>query len=94
MGKFDAIKEDDLTTILLRLDSKLDEYDIRYEAWVREGISAESVIFIEEELNGMNDETLKDLVRALPGFKSGSTVTISRNSNGFAFVNFNFKPID
>ena len=94
MGKFDAIKEDDLATILLRLNSKLAEYDILYEAWVREGVSAESMIFVEDELNGMCDDALKNLVLTSPAVKLGSTVTISRNSNGFAFVNFNFKSMD
>ena len=77
------------TKILARLPVKWDEKDIIYEKWYWDGITAESIIFLSEDIDGMNDEELEADVRSSPLVNEGSSITIKRVGE-FTFVNFNF----
>ena len=88
--KFDSVPADDDTKILFRLEAKLGEFDILYEKWSFEGVTAESFIFANDDVTGMTDDEIEQEVRKSPLVEKGSQVLIKRLDAGFTFVNFNF----
>ena len=89
--KFDGVPADEDTKILFRLEAKLGEFDILYEKWSFEGVTAESFIFANDDVSGMTDEEIEQKVRQSPLVKEGSEILIKRLDAGFTFVNFNFE---
>ena len=89
--KFDGVPVDEDTKTLFRLEAKLGEFDILYEKWTFEGVTAESFIFTNEDVSGMTNEEIEQEVRKSPLVKEESEVLIKRLDAGFAFANFNFE---
>lgn len=94
MGKFDAIQTDEDTTVLSRIEGKLDGRDVLHESWVWERIRGESFIFCEEDVRDLSDEAIINMVKSSPAMEPGSDPTFTRADSGFVFVNFNFHEID
>ena len=65
-------------------------YEILYQKWFWDGITAESIIFADDDVSGLDDSEIEAEVRESPLVQADSKVTIAR-SPGFTFVNFNFK---
>jgi len=89
--KFKNVPVEEDTQIQFRNESRFGKYDVLYEMWSWEGISAESLIFVNEEVADLTDEELKQEVRKSPLVKKESAVTIKRLDAGYTFVNFNFE---
>jgi len=88
--KFKNIPLEEGTKILFSSPMRWGELDIVYQKWNWEGITAESIIFLTEDVKEMDDEALEDDVRDGPLVREDSQVTISRGDE-YTFVNFNFK---
>lgn len=93
-GKFNDVPIETDTTIILQLETQIEGLDVLYQKWIWEKIDAESLIFAEVDLNGMDNQSLKQLVRTSPLVKEDSQMTVTRDESGFAFVNFNFNTGD
>ena len=89
--KFDAVPIEVDTQILFQLNAKLDDYDVLYQMWVWDGITAESFIFLSTDIATLTDDEVKALSKSSPMIKEDSELTMSRNAEGYTFVNFNFK---
>jgi len=89
--KFKNVPVEKDTRILFRIEAKLGGYDVLYERWSWEGISAESLIFVNDDVPDLTDEELEQEVRKSPLVKKESAVTIKRLDAGYTFVNFNFE---
>ena len=89
--KFKNVPVEEDTRILFRNEAKLGDYDVLYEMWSWEGISAESIIFASDDISALTDEELEQEVRKSTLLKKESAVTIKRLDSGFTFVNFNFE---
>ena len=87
--KFNDIPMDKDTKILFSSPMKWGNLDIVYQKWNWEGILAESIIFLNEDVEDMDDEALESTVRVGPLVGKDSQITIRRLEN-FTFVNFNF----
>ena len=87
--KFKNLTTDEGVKILFRSPMKWGELDIVYEKWFWDGITAESIIFLTEDVKAMSDEELERDVREGPLVREDSKVTIRRGDE-FTFVNFNF----
>ena len=74
----------------LSLEARFSDYEILYQKWSWEGVTAESLIFDSRDVVDLSDEELIDEVKTSPLLKEESQVTIKRNASGFDFVNFNF----
>ena len=79
------------TRIKFRHEARFGKYDVLFEMWSWEGISAESLIFVNDDVSGLTDEELEQEVRKSPLINKESAVTIKRLDSGFTFVNFNFE---
>ena len=87
--KFKDLSTDEGTKIIFRSPMKWGELDIVYEKWRWEGIDAESIIFLSEDVSALDDTALEADVRDGPLVNSDSQVTIKRLDK-YTFVNFNF----
>ena len=87
--KFKNIPIEKGTKILFSSPMKWGELDIVYQKWNWEGIGAESIIFLSEDVKEMDDETLEADVREGPIVNENSQIIIKRGEQ-FTFVNFNF----
>ncbi len=89
--KFKNVPVEEDTRILFRQEAELGTYEVLYEMWSWEGISAESIIFVNDDISDLTDEELEQEVRQAPLVKKESAMTIKRLDSGFTFVNFNFE---
>ena len=88
-NKFENIPVEEDTRILMSSPMKWGEIDIVYQKWNWEGITAESIIFLTEDIKEMDNEALEADVRDGSLVKSSSQVTIKRMEK-YTFINFNF----
>lgn len=94
-GKFENVPVEDETAILFETVAAFGDFEVLYQKWVWSGITAESIIFTEDDVGTMNDEDLRESVKSSPMVKDPKKeITVSRNRKGFAFVNFNFELLD
>lgn len=87
--KFAGIPREEDTKIFFSSPMRWGELDIVYEKWKWDGIRAESIIFLTEDVFSLNDTTLEADVRDGPLVKSDSQITIKRTEK-YTFVNFSF----
>ena len=90
-NKFDAVPLEKDTNVLFELNATLDDYDVLYQMWNWDGITAESFIFLSSDIVHLTDEEVQILAKSSPMIKADSELTLVRHSDGFTFVNFNFK---
>jgi hypothetical protein len=88
--KFSNIPVEDDTTILFQTKALLGQYQVLYQKWVWDGIEAESIIFANEDVAGIDDADIEKLVRTSPIVQTGSSITMKRLGS-YTFVNFNFQ---
>ena len=88
-NKFENIPVEEDIKILMSSPMKWGELDIVYQKWYWEGITAESIIFLGDDVKEMDDEALEADVRDGPLVREDSHITIKRTDK-FTFVNFNF----
>jgi hypothetical protein len=81
--KFAAIPVEKDTRVLSRKQVKVGDYDAVHEKWFWEGISAESYIFLSEEIKELSEEEILDMVG-----EEGATF---KRMETYTFVNFNFQ---
>ncbi|MCP3850785.1 MAG: hypothetical protein GY694_11195 [Gammaproteobacteria bacterium] len=89
-SKFDNVPSDKDTSIIFQTEAKFDEFDILYQKWSFDGISAESVIFCNDDVSNLSDSEITEHVKSSPLLKKGSSTTLKRSDSGYTFVNFNF----
>ena len=89
-SKFDAVPLENGTNILFELNATLDHYDVLYQMWSWDGITAESFIFLSLDISHLTDDEVKILAKSSPMIKADSVLTLVRHADGYTFVNFNF----
>lgn len=89
-NKFKQVPVEEETLILFRTEATLGKYDVLYEKWFWGGITAESIIFVNEDVIDLEDCEIEDEVKTSPLVEKGSSITLKRSQSGFTFVNFNF----
>ena len=92
-NKFDAVSIEQDTTLLFQLNATLGDYDVLYQMWNWDGITAESFIFLSTDILKLTDDDVKTLAKSSPMIKNDSELTMVRHEDGYTFVNFNFNRI-
>lgn len=90
MDKFKNVPIEKETTILFEKRVTFGEYDALYQKWFWDGITAESIIFANEDVAELTDKEIEAKVKTSSLLNEGSSVTLKRSDSGFTFVNFNF----
>ena len=88
--KFKNVLVEEGTNIIFSLEAQFGDYEILYQKWSWEGVTAESLIFDSRDVAGLTDEELIAEVKTSPLLKEDSQITLKRGASGFVFVNFNF----
>ena len=92
--KFETAPVEEETRILYELEIPFDKYHVLHQKWFWDGITAESIIFANEDVAGIKDDELEKIVRTSPLVKKDSKFTLKRGDSGFTFVNFNFESFE
>ena len=90
-SKFERVPVEEDTKIIFQQEAKLGEYDVLYQKLYWDGITAESIIFANEDIVGIADDEVEAEVRTSPLLNADSKITLKRSESGFTFVNFNFE---
>ena len=91
MSKFSEVPVEADTRILFQKQTTLGEYDVLHQKWVWDGITAESIIFANEDIAGATDHDIEMQVKAFRNLAADTSMTLKRSESGFTFVNFNFE---
>ena len=90
-NKFTAVPIENGTNILFELNATLDDYDVLYQMWSWDGVTAESFIFLSSDIADLTDDEVKTLAKSSPMIKADSELTMNRHEESYTFINFNFK---
>ncbi len=90
-NKFKSVPVEQDTKIIFEQQAKLGEYDVLYQKWYWDGVTAESIIFADEDIVGVSDDEIQAEVKDTPLLRADSAITLKRSVSGFTFVNFNFE---
>ena len=90
-NKFTTVPIENGTNILFELNATLEDYDILYQMWNWDGVTAESFIFLSSDIVNLTDEEVKTLAKSSPMIKADSDLTMNRHEESYTFINFNFK---
>lgn len=90
-SKFEQVPVEEGTKILYQHEALLGDVDVLHQMWSWDGVVAESIIFVSDDVSELSDSELEHLVRLSPIVKSDSAITLTRTTSEFTFVNFNFE---
>jgi hypothetical protein len=88
--KFNQVMVEKDTRILKKSLIKINEIDARQEVWSWEGIRGCSVIFVSEEVQAFEHETLWQMVAETLKIDVTQSNTIKRQDD-YTFVNYGFE---
>jgi hypothetical protein len=91
MSKFNEVPVEADTRVLFQEQTTLGEYDVLHQKWVWDGITAESIIFTNEDIAAIEDHDIEMQVRAFRNLAANTSMTLKKSESGFTFVNFNFE---
>ena len=91
--KFENLQVEADTVILFERMHQIGEFEVLYQIWQQGIYMADSIIFSNEDVDGLTEEDIIDMVKNDAVFKAGlgSSVTFVRSKSGYTFVNFNFQ---
>jgi hypothetical protein len=92
--KFKGIPVENDTKIISQQETKPGEYAVLHQVWFWDGITAESIIFANEDVIDLSYKEIEMKVKTSPLLKPDSSITMKKNrsnKSGFTFVNFNFE---
>ncbi|MCG2419800.1 hypothetical protein K8089_12280 [Aequorivita sp. F47161] len=92
--KFKDVPVEQDTQIIASMEARIEAYPVLYQKWYWDGIYAESVIFLNEDIADLNEEQIKKEVALCTALvQEGSQLTYKKGDK-YTFVNFNFKTSD
>lgn len=89
-GKFDKLPADPETEIRKKREVEIDGYPALHQQWNWQGISGESLVFVEKDVAGLGNARLKQLVESGKFVKGEGPVMLNRTGEGYIVVNFNY----
>ena len=89
--KFKGVPVEADTVVLSEEVVMVGEIGALRQRWFWDGTTAESLIFREEDVAGLSDDALEDLVWDSNFVVEDTGVTVTRGRSSFSFVNFNFQ---
>ena len=90
-SKFNDVPVEKDTIILFSENAHLGVYEVLYQKWFWDGITAESIIFAAKDVAGFDDNELEIMLRESPLVRQDSKITLERSAAGYTFANFNFE---
>lgn len=81
------------TAILFSILHSINGIDALYQIWQQDIYRANSVIFLSEDVEGMSQEAIEEMVKKDTVFVKGSDTTFVKDSD-YTFFNFNFQDVE
>lgn len=91
VNRFTDVPTDLDTTITEQQEITIQGIDALHQHWNWDGIRAESLIFMSEDIAHLSPEALKDLLLKEGLMHLDQSMTTSTTCNGYTFINFNFR---
>ena len=88
--KFENVPVEKDTKILFLTVSQFGQYDVRYEKWSWDGVLGQSLIFCNEDIEGVELDTLQTEVQQSPLVEEGSEITVKKG-DAYTIFSFNFE---
>lgn len=89
-ARFASVPQDRNTRVYSRRETTIGEYGVLHECSNWDGIDAESIIFANEDIDGLSDSEIQAIVKGSRFIGDNSNTTLSRSDSRFTFVSFNF----
>ncbi|MDP3211942.1 hypothetical protein [Methylotenera sp.] len=90
MQKLQKNEADPDTKILVRKVINVENLQVAYEKWRWDGVVGESLIFESNDVSGLSEEELIELLRKNELMEEITQYTTKFTEDGLLFVNFNF----
>ncbi|TXD82142.1 hypothetical protein ESY86_15875 [Subsaximicrobium wynnwilliamsii] len=88
--KFKDLPVEEDTQIIVSVEAKIEDYDVVYQKWHWDGITAESIIFFNDDIAELTEDQIKNEVALCTAMvKENSQMTFKKGEK-YTFVNFNF----
>jgi hypothetical protein len=91
--KFDHVKNETDTVIVMSFETKFGEYDVLYQQWIWDGIKAMSLIFDNNDIAVIELSLLIGEVRNSSIVSDNTQQLTSSSEEQYTFINFNFEII-
>lgn len=91
---FDAVPQDKGTKIVLERKIIVESLEALHQVWVWDGIIGESLIFRKTDVDGFDENRLKEILEMTGLHTRQEAVTFNASGEDFRFVNFNFREQD
>ncbi len=88
--KFKDIPVEEDTRIITSVEAKIEDYDVVYQKWHWDGITAESVIFFNDDVADLTEEQIKHEVALCTALVKEDSQLTFKKGDKYTFVNFNF----
>ena len=85
--KFNSVPIEDDTKIIFSMPAKFGAYDVLYQKWGWSGVTGESLIFSNKDLNGVSVDKLLDEIRTSPLINDRSSEITTSVKKDFTFFN-------
>lgn len=90
-NQFANVPIDSDTTVISQSQITVQGINALHQHWHWDGVRAESLIFVTEDVVDLTPDTLKDMLRREGLLQLNQSMTTSATANGYTFVNFNFR---
>jgi len=88
--KFENVSIDDDTKILFSQPANFGEYSVLYQKWKFDGITGESLIFVNDDIMNITMAELENDLKNSPLVNDNSKEITTNSKNDYTFFNFNF----
>ena len=86
--KFKKVPVEEDTRILFSKEGKIGDYDVLVQLWSWDGIMGGSVIFANEDIAGLDEDKIMELVKTSEFVNEDSSINANRSDSGYTFLNF------
>jgi 5'(3')-deoxyribonucleotidase len=92
--KLRAVPVEPNTAILFSTMHSINGIDALYQIWQKDIYRANSVIFLSEDVDGMSQEAIEEMVKKDTVYVKGSATSFAKSDSGYTFFNFNFQDVE
>jgi hypothetical protein len=86
--KFKKVPVDGDTRILSSEERKIGDYDVLIQLWSWDGIMGGSVIFANEDIAGLDEDKIMELVKKSEFVNEDASINANKSDSGYTFFNF------
>lgn len=89
--RFKNLPQEPQTTVLSQTLFQVRDYDVLHQVWVWDSVQAESLVFVTQDLAGLSEQTLRQLLHCAGLLSLTEPITFAQTPNGYTLLSFNFQ---